>query len=146
MLRRLLLLVAVLSFKLAVAQAQGLLLPAPLPGYGAARLPLSLPPLPSGTVAAPLAKAPIPTVAAAAAYAPSAATAHPFGSVLPDNRLVYYRQNAPVATGASLAGALAGWLLGVDPRVQAYQQYRQFTGRDNVLPVPRQVRPDDLLR
>jgi hypothetical protein len=45
-----------------------------------------------------------------------------------------------------LAGAVAGWLLGTDPRVQAYQQYRQFTGRDNVLPVPRQVRPDDLLR
>lgn len=64
---------------------------------------------------------------------------------LPDNRLVYYRQSSPVATGASLAGAVAGWLLGADPRVQAYQQYRQFTGRDNVLPVPRQIRPDDLL-
>lgn len=142
---RSLLLIAALSFKLAAAQAQGLLLPAPLPGYGAERLWLSLP-LPGGVVVAPLAKAPIPTVAAAAAYAPFGATAHPFGAALPDNRLVYYRQHAPVATGASLAGAVAGWLLGADPRVQAYQQYRQFTGRDNVLPVPRQARPDDLLR
>jgi len=67
-------------------------------------------------------------------------------AVLPANPLIYYRLSSPVATGASLAGAVAGWLLGADPRVQAYQQYRQFTGRDNVLPVPRQVRPDDLLR
>lgn len=67
-------------------------------------------------------------------------------AALPDNRLVYYRLNSPVATGASIAGALAGWLLGIDPRVQAYQQYRQFTGRDNVLPAPRQARPDDLPR
>jgi hypothetical protein len=123
MLYRSLLLIAALSLKLAAAQAQGLLLPAPLPGYRAERLWLS-PPLPGGAVVAPLAKAPIPTVAAAAAYAPFGAT----------------------ATGASLAGAVAGWLLGADPRVQAYQQYRQFTGRDNVLPVPRQARPDDLLR
>ncbi len=65
---------------------------------------------------------------------------------LPDNRLVYYRLNSPVATGASLAGAVAGWLLGIDPQVQAYQQCRQFKGRDNVLSVPRQIRPDDLLR
>ncbi len=66
--------------------------------------------------------------------------------MLPDNRLVYYRLESPVATGASIAGALAGWLLGIDPQVQAYQQYRQFAGRANALPVPRQVRPDDLLR
>jgi hypothetical protein len=142
---RVLLFVAVLSFKLAAAQAQGLLLPAPLPGYGAERLRLSVPVLPGGAVAAPVA-APIPTVRAAAAYAPLGASARQVGQVLPDNRLVYYRQNAPVATGASLVGAVAGWLLGADPQVQAYQQYRQFTGRDNVLPVPRQVRPDDLLR
>lgn len=145
MLGRLLLLFVVLGFKLAAAQAQGLTLPASLPGYGAARLPLSLPPLPGGVVVAPPAAAPIPTVWAVP-YAPPAAVARPAGPVLPDNRMVYYRQNAPVATGASLAGAVAGWLLGADPRVQAYQQYRQFTGRDNVLPVPRQVRPDDLLR
>lgn len=145
MLCRFLLLIGILSFKLAAAQAQGLLLPAPLPGYGAERLWLS-PPLLGGAVVAPLAKAPIPTVAAAAAYVPLAATVRSFGPALPDNRLVYYRQNTPVANGASLAGAVAGWLLGADPRVQAYQQYRQFTGRDNSLPVPRQVRPDDLLR
>jgi hypothetical protein len=146
MLRRWLLLVAIISFKLAAAQAQGLLLPAPLPGYGATRLPLSLPPLPGGVVVALPATAPVPTVAAAATYAPLAAVTRSVGPVLLDNQLAYYRQNAPVATGASLVGAVAGWLLGADPRVQAYQQYRQFTGRDNVLPVPRQVRPDDLLR
>ncbi|HET9504003.1 MAG TPA: hypothetical protein VFO93_10705 [Hymenobacter sp.] len=145
MLRRSLLPVAVLSFKLAAAQAQGLLLPAPLPGYRAVPLSLALPPLPGGAVVAPPAAAPIPTVRAAA-YAPLAPVARQRGPVLPDNQLVYYRQNSPVATGASLAGAVASWLLGADPRVQAYQQYRQFTGRDNVLPVPRQVRPDDLLR
>jgi hypothetical protein len=146
MLCRSLLPVVALFFKLAAAQAQGLLLPAPWPGYGAERLRLSLPPLPGGAVVAPPAAAPIPTVRAAAAYAPLAAAARPVGQALLDNQLVYYRQNAPVATGASLVGALAGWLLGADPRVQAYQQYRQFTGRDNVLPVPRQVWPDDLLR
>jgi len=146
MLCRSLLPVVALCFKLAAAQAQGLLLPAPLPGYGSERLGLSLPPLPGGAVVAPPAAAPIPTVRAAAAYAPLAATDRQRGPVLPDNQLVYYRLNSPVATGASLAGAVASWLLGADPRVQAYQQYRQFTGRDNVLPVPRQVRPDDLLR
>ncbi len=146
MLRRLLLLIAVLSFKLAAAQAQGLSLPAPLPGYGATCLPLSLPPLPGGVVVALPTAALIPTVRAAAAYAPVAAAARQCGPVLLNNQLVYYHQNSPVATGASLAGAVAGWLLGADLRVQAYQQYRQFTGRDNVLPVPCQVRPDDLLR
>jgi hypothetical protein len=146
MLHRSVLLAAILSFKVAAAQAQGLLLPSPLPGYGAEGLRLLAPVLPGGMVAAPLATPPIPTVGAAAAFPPLNAPARRPGPVLPANQLVYYRQNSPVATGASLVGAVAGWLLGADPQVQAYQQYRQFTGRDNVLPVPRQARPDDLLR
>lgn len=146
MCRRLLLLAAILSLKVAAAQAQGLLLPSPLPGYGAEGLRRPVPSLPSGPVAAPLAKAPIPTVGAAAAYPPLNAPAPHLAQALPGNQLIYYRQNAPVATGASLVGAVAGWLLGADPRVQAYQQNRQFTGLDNVVPIPRQARPDDLLR
>jgi len=146
MLRRLVLLAAILILKIAAAHAQGLLLPAPLPGYGAEGLRRPVLTLPGGMVAAPRAAAPIPTLGAAAAYPPLNAPAQQFGQVLPDNRLVYYRQNSPVATGASLAGAVAGWLLGADPRVQAYQQNRQFTGRDNTMPIPRQARPDDLLR
>jgi hypothetical protein len=128
------------------AQAQGLLLPSPLPSHGAAVWRLPVPTLPGGAVAPPLAMLPIPTVGAAAAYPPIHAPAHQFGQALPDNRLVYYRQSSPIATGASLVGAVAGWLLGADPRVQAYQQSRQFTGPYDVLPIPRQVRPDDLLR
>lgn len=146
MLRRLVLLTAILSLKIAAAQAQGLLLPSPLPGHGAESLRRPLPTLPGGLGVAPLATAPIPTLSAAAAYPPLNAPTHQFAQALPDNRLVYYRQNSPVATGASVVGAVAGWLLGADPRVQAYQQNRQFTGRDNVLPIPRQARPDDLLR
>ncbi len=64
-------------------------------------------------------------------------------AVLPNNRLAYYRLSSPVST---VVGAVAGWLLDFNPRVQAYQQSRQFTGRDNVLPVPRQARPDDQSR
>ena len=146
MLCRSLLFAAVLSFKLAAAQAQGLLLPSPLPGHGAEGWRRPVPALPSGAVVAPPAGAPIPTVGAAAAYRPLNAPAYQFGQVLSDNRLVYYRQSSPVATGASLVGAVAGWLLGADPRVQAYQQNRQFTGRDDAFATPRQARPDDLLR
>jgi len=146
MLRRLVLLAAVLSLKIVAAQAQGLLLPSPLPGHGAEGLQRPVPTLPGGLVVAPLATAPIPTMGAAAAYPPLNAPAQRFAQALPDNRLIYYRQNSPVATGASVVGAVAGWLLGADPRVQAYQQNRQFTGRDNAIPIPRQARPDDLLR
>lgn len=145
MLYRSLLLAGVLSFKLVAAQAQGMLLPSPLPGYRAENLRYSVPVLPGGAVVAP-SKAPIPTVGAAAAYPPLDALAHRAGQALPDNRLVYYRQSSPIATGASLVGAVAGWLLGADPRVQAYQQNRQFTGRSDAFSTPRQARPDDLLR
>jgi hypothetical protein len=148
MLRQLLVLAAVLIFSVAVARAQGLLLPSPLPGQGGEGLRRPVPTLPGGMVAAPLAKAPIPTVGAAAAYPPLNAPARQFGPALPDNRLVSYRQSqsSPLATGVSLAGAVAGWLLRTDPRVQAYQQNRQFTGRYDASSVPRQARPDDLLR
>jgi hypothetical protein len=147
MLRRLVLLAAILSFKIASARAQGLLLPSPLPGHGADGLRRPVPALPSGAVVAPLATPPIPTMGAAAAYPPLNAPAHRFDQALPDNRLVvYYQQSSPVATGASLVGAVAGWLLGADPRVQAYQQNRQLMGRYDAFSVPRQARPDDLLR
>jgi hypothetical protein len=146
MLGRLPLLVAVLGFKLMAAQAQGLLLPSPLPRHGAAAWRLPVPALPGGAGAPPLATPPIPTVGAAAAYPPLHAPAHQFGQALPDNRLAYYRQSSPVVTGASLVGAVASWLLGADPRVQAYQQSRQFAGRYDALLIPRQARPDDLLR
>lgn len=144
MLRRSLLLVAILSFKLAAAQ--GLLLPAPLPGYGAVGWRLPVPALPGRAIVSPLVAPPIPTVGAAASYPPLSVLNRRFDQALPDNRLVYYHQNSPVATGASLVGAVAGWLLGADPRVQAYQQSRQFTGRYDALATPRQARPDDLLR
>lgn len=145
MLSRPLLLVVVLSFKLAVGQAQGLLLPSPLPGHGAEDLRRPTPTLPGGAVAAPLAAPPIPTVGAAATYPPLHAPAQRFEQALPDNRL-YYRQSSPVATGASLVGAVAGWLLSADPRVRAYQQSRQFTGRYDAFSTLRSARPDDLLR
>lgn len=144
MLRRLVLLAAILSFK--IASAQALLLPSPLPGHGAEGLRRPVAALPSGAVVAPLAPPPIPTMGAAAAYPPLNAPAQQFDRALLDNRLVYYWQNAPVATGASLVGAVAGWLLGADSRVQAYQQSRQFTGRYEAPLLPRQARPDDLLR
>lgn len=145
MLCRSLSLATVLGFKLAVAQAQGLLLPSSLPGHGAQGWRLPTPTLPGGAIITPLAAPPIPTVSAAAAYPPLNVPAQRFGQALPDNRLGYYRPT-PLATGASLVGALAGWLLGADPQVQAYQQSRQLTGRYDASYVPRQARPDDLLR